>query len=1137
VASRRFAFAVLCVLLARASLATAAYVPDEAMVRGMNRAVGLMEQFRFTDAATAFDALAARAPTWAVAHLNAGIAHLNALSDPSKPGGALDKAEAAFRKAAELDPMMPNAPYCLGMLSRYRGDSTAALKYFQEALRLSPEDPDALYFIGTMLLSSGQMEASVDYFRRAIERNPYLLSAHYSLAQALIRLQERQEALSVLATFQRLDAAKVGVKRAVAYTEMGSLADVVRLFPPAKDAPRASKLAVRFTTTDAGLTLSHAGKGVPLAFAANDAASLGGSLGIGDVDGDEDLDIVAPAVRMTDGTVRDVLYVNANGRFRSQPLPNSRASSARDSVAALFGDYDGDGNADLYLLRSGPNALLRGDGKGSFADVTDAAGASGGDARSLAGAWSDADHDGDLDLLILNADGLALLRNNGNGSFADVTASSGLGDLPGNPWGLSLADFDNDADVDALIVPRSGSAQLRLNQRLNQWATGPSPSPFVSSAVSVLTADFDKDGDADVLALLGDSTPARLYRNRGDGSFEAYEWSDRVTGSTGALIDYDNDGAVDVFIANGKVGGEKSGHCVLLANDGAGRLTDVSNTVGLAGVVIANARGAAGVDIDSDGDSDLVIARNGDTPVVLRNDGANRHKWLSIRLAGKMANRLGYGSTVEVKCGSLWQKSELQMVGGVGASSSPRLEFGLADASTADFVRIVWSNAVLQSELEVAANQRLTIPEVQRKASSCPILFAWNGERFEFVTDFMGGGGIGFFVAPSAYGPPDPSERVRIEGSQLRERDGELQLRVMEPMEEVAYVDELRLTAVDHPVGTEVYPDERFSTDGQMPSGKPYVYERRIHPIRAIDQDGADWTETVTDRDRRYPTLDRHPRFLGYLARVHSLELDFGNRFSTLDASKPCVLNLYGWIEYPYSHVVYAAQQAGIEGSGMSVDVRTGGGDWRTVLTSAGYPAGMPKTMTLDISPYVTPDTQAIRLRTNMEIYIDEAFIAQDVGTDAVRQTQIRASRATLEHAGYPREASPDGRMPRLYDYSTMDRTYAFRNTRGVHTRYGDVTPVVADADDQYVILGRGEELAVAFSAADLPPIPEGYERTYLFDTFGYCKDMDLYTAFPDTVEPLPFRAMSGYPYASTESYPDTTAIRQYRATYQTREK
>jgi len=170
-----------------------------------------------------------------------------------------------------------------------------------------------------------------------------------------------------------------------------------------------------------------------------------------------------------------------------------------------------------------------------------------------------------------------------------------------------------------------------------------------------------------------------------------------------------------------------------------------------------------------------------------------------------------------------------------------------------------------------------------------------------------------------------------------------------------------------------------------------------------------------------------------------------------------------------------------------------------------------------------------------MELYWDRIFAAPILDDAGLDIREVSAKSADLHFLGYPREYSPDGRHPTLYDYDSVDGAIAWKIMRGDYTRYGDVAELVEEADDCYVIMGRGEELTLRFPVDAFGAIPAGYVRSFILKTDSFCKDMDLYSAYPDTVEPLPFHSMSNYPYGSDEHYPDDEKRRQYRENFNTR--
>jgi hypothetical protein len=262
--------------------------------------------------------------------------------------------------------------------------------------------------------------------------------------------------------------------------------------------------------------------------------------------------------------------------------------------------------------------------------------------------------------------------------------------------------------------------------------------------------------------------------------------------------------------------------------------------------------------------------------------------------------------------------------------------------------------------------------------------------------------------------------------------------------------------------------------------------------------------------------------------------LDFGERLAKFPAAAQPILFLHGWVEYGYSATNFAASQAGLRATAPSIAVRRDG-RWVELLREVGYPAGMNHTMTVDLTGRLQPGDRVLRVSSNMELYWDRIFLAFHPTSTPIKLTSVAPTSADLHFRGYPREFSPDGRLPNLCDYESVDRSVGWKLMSGQYTRFGEVAELLRAADDCFVIMGHGEELTLRFPADAFGPVPAGCRRTFLLKADSYCKDMDLYTAYPDTVEPLPFHGMSGYPYGAGEAYPDNEQTRRYRAEYNTR--
>jgi hypothetical protein len=301
--------------------------------------------------------------------------------------------------------------------------------------------------------------------------------------------------------------------------------------------------------------------------------------------------------------------------------------------------------------------------------------------------------------------------------------------------------------------------------------------------------------------------------------------------------------------------------------------------------------------------------------------------------------------------------------------------------------------------------------------------------------------------------------------------------------------------------------------------------------MAATNDRGTDLLERISRIDRRYAEPPVDGRFVGYAAD-HWLELDFGDRLSSLARGKNLILYLYGWVEYTYSHVNYAAYQAGLALLSPRIEVPDGLGGWKVAVPEAGFPAGMPRMMTLDVTALPLAEDGRMRIRTNMEIFWDQIFIAVDVAGSEIRTHTLKPVAAELRQLGYPREYSPDGNNPTLYDYHRRDQGLPFKNLTGYYTKFGNVLPLLSETDNRFVIFGHGEEITLEFETDSLPDLPAGRARTLVLHTEGYCKDMDLYTAYPDTVAPLPYRGMVNYPPSESASEAEPA---DYEKTWNTR--
>jgi hypothetical protein len=289
--------------------------------------------------------------------------------------------------------------------------------------------------------------------------------------------------------------------------------------------------------------------------------------------------------------------------------------------------------------------------------------------------------------------------------------------------------------------------------------------------------------------------------------------------------------------------------------------------------------------------------------------------------------------------------------------------------------------------------------------------------------------------------------------------------------------------------------------------------------------------ERLLRRDRRYP--DGFRRDYNGVAEMHHLDLDFGAAASDGRA----VLILNGWVDWADGSTFLRASQESKNGLVLPyLQVKNAHGDWQTVIEDMGIPAGKPKTIAVDLSGKWLSSSREVRIVTNLCVYWDEIFLSEDAGEPEAKMTPLGAELAELHFRGFSKPAiDPRRKQPEGFDYDTWIPVSMWNPTPGLYTRYGDVRPLLEAVDDRLVIMGSGDELRLMFPARDLPALKPGWKRDFLLLVDGWAKDGDYNTAFSQTVEPLPFHAMSAYPYGASEHFPDDAAHREYRELYNTR--
>jgi Tfp pilus assembly protein PilF len=1133
-------------------------------IDAVNRGVSLMGQYDYDGAAKAFEQALAVTPNLADVQVNLAIARFNR---GKKEHQDLEQATQLLDAVIQAHPDHLRAWYFKSIVLQHQGQAEAAIPCLEKVLQQRPDDGVAWYLLGMCKQRVGQ-DAQKELLR-AIALRPYLASAYYKLWQTLQVAGQTEQAAPYLEKFKALREHPLAETIELPqYNQMGDLALVLPIGepPPAATAPSlyragpSQEVWVSPSTSSpapapaffGGAAIVSVRRGIPAepslgARTSSSAQSVPKSS--------------AGSERLTgDGSSYHADIFLAGGSYSSAfrltfsrvgtaPLstvpvnPSSGLDLGESPLSVAIGDYDNDEAPDLFVVGARGNALFRGSVDGRFTRVPGAwdSPASGGATRSAL--WLDIDHDGDLDLFLCNA-GAAnqLFRNNADGTFAEIAAAAGLALPDGNTVMILPGDLDGDRDMDLVVLRANAPAKFFLNELEGTFTeTGLHNADIRGDRGGVLQ-DFNGDGVLDVLALGGE--PAQLQLFLGDGR-AGFKPSNALREHASALAadapargfrvaDVDLDGDLDLAVFG------RNGH--LLLNDGQGRFTlqarvwSASPGSEIAGAELADLTGDLVPDL-------LLIERGASTRVNLvpgtltPPSTAVAITPTGVRSRDKRTRSpaSGYGAALTVRSG-MREHSQLStgLRGGFNQSPLP-LVFGLAGAARADYVKLLWSDGVAQTESALPAGCTHTISETQRKISSCPVLFTWNGREFEFITDFAGVGGMGYLAAPGEYSYPQPLDHVKIAPHQLRARDGFFEVRITEPMEESGYVDRLELLVIDQPADWEVFPDERLTVTGPAPTHELLAIDRPIFSQRAINPAGHGCADSLRQADRNYafePALDR--RFFGFSER-HTLELDFGDQLAAVQPGGRVWLFINGYLEYPYSQTTYAASQASVMWEPIRVERRQPDGSWQTIVPDAGALGGMSRTMTVDLTGLVGDADCQLRLTSNLEMFYDQIFLGIPVQSDRVQVRALPVAAAELRYVGFPREVSPDGRMPLVYDYQQIEPTAPFHELRGAYTRYGDVRELLTSFDDLLVLMNSGDEIAAKFDATQLPPLAAGMTRSFVLVSHAYCKDLDLYTGTPQTLEPLPFRGMSRYPYPETERPAETAAQRRVRELYHTR--
>jgi len=458
---------------------------------------------------------------------------------------------------------------------------------------------------------------------------------------------------------------------------------------------------------------------------------------------------------------RNRLYRNQGNWTFTDVTDQAGVGDTGFGLGVTAGDIDNDGDPDLYLNNYGPNVLYRNNGDGSFSNITQTAGVANGEKVGAGTCFLDMDKDGDLDLYVSNylhfaydlhvarsASGFPvyasprcyrphadnLYRNNGDSTFTDVSQVSGIAAHTGWGMGLVSADYDNDGDTDILIANDVAENFLFQNNGSGQFQEVALMAAIAydingegQGSMGVDCGDFNNDGRLDFLMTSYQKQWTLLYQNIGQGMFQdvtlpAGAGADTLPKVTwgNSLVDFDNDGDLDLFIACGHLQDTVDSfdpsstyfqNNILLKNTGQGRFQNISAQGGSAMQLRLSSRGAGFDDLDNDGDVDVVVLNSRREPTIMRNDTIPMKHWLQVQLQGQRTNRDGIGAQVRVTTGNHTQLREVHGGRGYQSFYGKRLYFGLGTHARVDQIEVRWIGGGTDIHRNIKANQRINLVE------------------------------------------------------------------------------------------------------------------------------------------------------------------------------------------------------------------------------------------------------------------------------------------------------------------------------------------------------------------------------------------------------------------------------------------
>jgi hypothetical protein len=1051
----------------------------------MNVGKNHLDQGDATNAITTYKKAQTIFPNDADLHLNLANSYL--------VGGAAGESIREADEVLKLEPNSAAAYFVKGSAWLRLSNPEEAAKALENSQKIDPGEKATFFQLGRARLELKQWDAAIAAFREGLRMDPNRLHGgpRYLLAQALIRAGRPEEANRELQLHQT-DAEGGGAIN-VATFERSKFTQA--RVPFKLDQPEKEGIKVRFVDA----TKETLGA----------AQDFSGPIGVIDPNrtGWNGLFVIEK------GGFR--LLWNSNGVLRPYGALHPTIAGARYSKM-LVGDLQNDRFDDVIVLGDKGSHLFAFATNGLAPDVSAT-----NQIRALTavdGLLTDLDFTGKLDLIAVtaNPNRVGIYRQFGPLLFSEVTSTSGIPASLQNAQAVMIEDWNRDGIMD-LIASRKEGAPLFLEKQRGGPLVPRDPTNWVAGAV-FCTGDFDNDLRAD-LAIVGDGKITVCFNGGERTEIAAPNLSTLSPQLSTRLlaVDHDNDGWLDLWAVGEKIRAWR--------NVGLSGFQEQTTQLGLDSFNAGAISEIHFADFDKDCDSDAVIALASGGLRYLRNEGGNANGQFKVALHGTRSNASGIGCKVEVETGRLRLVRTVQRL---------PVEVGVGKHQTLDSFVVHWFNWP-QGSAEVPFNckEPLFALELTIQEGSCPYLYAWDGKRFRFVTDILGAAPLGLPIAEGRYIEADPEELVWIGNEQtFPARDGMHQLQITEELREVLYLDEAKLVVVDHEPGTEVHSTDKLLPGKPFPSGTIMTLHNEHSLQKATMLDGQEVTPALKSVDGRRvsPPKLRAPQLRG-LAEPHGLVLDFG----PLDARKPLVLAMNGWLRFGGGMAnIAASQDSSLPFPFPTLEAEVAPGIWKRVDVTVGAPAGKTKTIVVDLEGKLETGTRRLRLTQAFEIYWDRVALMERKPSTQTKITFITPGEADLHFRGFSAIQNLPPDWPFTPDYDAVSPNSFWTITPGGWcTRYGDVSELIASRDEGLALLNGGDELTLKFAARSLPPKPSGTVRQFFLYVDGWDKDSDFHVATGTQVEPLPFHGMDDQLYGG-QKRPEFTSDALHRK-YNTR--